>query len=172
MKRPLGDRILKVNHAGEHGAICIYSGQIAMARWTAPDVVGQLREFREHEQRHHAIFAAELERRGCRRCRSYMLCGFGGWFLGLATGMLGRKAIAATTAAVEEVVLRHLEQQIRDLGTSDPPAVEAIESIIDEEQAHHDHGAAQLNHGDAWQKILKPIVSSATETVIWLGMRL
>jgi demethoxyubiquinone hydroxylase (CLK1/Coq7/Cat5 family) len=30
-------RILKVNHAGEHGAIRIYRSQIAIARWRAPD---------------------------------------------------------------------------------------------------------------------------------------
>lgn len=30
-----GTRILKVNHAGENGAVHIYAGQIAMARWTA-----------------------------------------------------------------------------------------------------------------------------------------
>ncbi len=35
----LGDRIIKVDHAGEHGAICIYSGQIFMARLTARDLV-------------------------------------------------------------------------------------------------------------------------------------
>lgn len=59
----LGDRILKVNHAGEHGAISIYTGQILMARLTAPHLVGELVEFRSHEQRHRSIFGAELAAR-------------------------------------------------------------------------------------------------------------
>jgi len=35
----LGSRIIKVNHAGEHGAIYIYAGQILMARLTARSIV-------------------------------------------------------------------------------------------------------------------------------------
>src|SRR5687767_7795089 len=92
----LGDRIIKVNHAGEHGAISIYTGQIIMARLTAPKMVAELREFRSHEQRHRAIFGAELQRRGRPRCRSYWLCGIGGFVLGAVTGLLGSSAIAAT----------------------------------------------------------------------------
>ena len=42
----LGSRFIKVDHAGEHGAVCIYSGQIFMARLTAPHLVAELTEFR------------------------------------------------------------------------------------------------------------------------------
>ncbi|MBE1161505.1 demethoxyubiquinone hydroxylase family protein [Dyella acidiphila] len=101
----LGDRFIKVNHAGEHGAISIYSAQILMAQFTARDLIEQLAEFRSEEQKHRAIFLAELRRRGRPRCRSYWLCGAGGYLLGLITGLLGRNAIAATTVAVESVVL-------------------------------------------------------------------
>lgn len=82
----LGGRILKVDHAGEQGAVNIYRAQILMARWTAPSLVPELREFKSHEERHRALFWAELQRRGVRRCRSYWLCGIGGWMLGLLTG--------------------------------------------------------------------------------------
>jgi len=97
----LGDRIIKVNHAGEHGAINIYSGQILMARITAPSLLEQLVEFRSEEEKHRAIFLAESQRRGRPRYRSYWLCGIGGYLLGLITGLFGRRAIAATTVAVE-----------------------------------------------------------------------
>jgi ubiquinone biosynthesis monooxygenase Coq7 len=168
----LGDRIIKVNHAGEHGAICIYSGQIFMARLTARDLIGELSEFRSHELRHRLIFGSELQRRGRSRCRSYWFCGLGGYALGLLTGLLGRNAIAATTAAVEGVVLRHLEQQLTVLQGSDPAAVAAISAIVAEEQQHHEQSAARVQPGRIWSKILTPIVAASTETVIWLGMRL
>jgi demethoxyubiquinone hydroxylase (CLK1/Coq7/Cat5 family) len=32
-------RILRVNHAGEHGAVAIYSAQLAKVRRTHPDLV-------------------------------------------------------------------------------------------------------------------------------------
>lgn len=168
----LGDRIMKVNHAGEHGAISIYSGQILMARFTARDMVGELSEFRAHEQRHRAIFAAELHRRRRPGCRSYWLCGLGGYVLGLITGLLGRGAIAATTVAVESVVLRHLEQQLVLLSDSDPAAATAISAIVAEEQHHHDQSATRVQTDTLWTKVLTPIVSASTESVIWLGMRL
>lgn len=168
----LGGRILKVDHAGEHGAVNIYTGQIFVARWTAPDLVAELSEFLAHEKRHRAIFAAELERRGRRRCRSYFLCGLGGLVLGLVTGLLGRSAIAATTVAVERVVLRHLEEQVVTLRGNDPSAVEAISAIIDDERQHHDVSAARAKSGRFWPTVLTPVVSVATEFVIWTGMRL
>lgn len=168
----LGGRILKVNHAGEHGAINIYSGQIMMARLTARGMVEELVEFRLHEQRHRAIFGAELQRRGRRRCRSYWLCGVGGFVLGIVTGLCGRHAIAATTVAVERVVLRHLEHQVAVLGSRDPAAVAAIESIIQDEKLHHDQSASHVHADGLWYKVLSPIVAASTEAVIWLGMRL
>lgn len=119
-----------------------------------------------------AIFEAELEKRGRPRCRSYWLCGFGGLVLGLVTGLFGARAIAATTVAVERVVLRHLEHQLRALGDTDPEAVVAISSIIAEEQEHHDASALHARQGQFWSRILMPVVSVSTEAVIWLGMRL
>lgn len=169
--KDLGDRIIKVNHAGEHGAVNIYTGQIFMARLTARGMVGKLAEFRSHEERHRAIFGAELQRRGRPRCRSYWLCGFGGLVLGLLTGLLGASAIAATTVAVESVVLRHLQQQLAALHGNDPAAVAAITAIVLEEQQHHDHSAGHVQAGKFWPKLLMPIVSTSTEAVIWLGMR-
>lgn len=168
----LGGRIMKVNHAGENGAVCIYSAQILIARVTAPSLVPELREFRSHEVRHRQIFFDELSRRGMRRCRSYLLCGLGGYVLGLVTGALGRGAIAATTVAVERVVLRHLRHQLAVLEGVDACAVGAVRAIVDEEQDHHDRAQVHSRASRAWLAVLDPIVAASTEMVIWAGMRL
>ena len=166
------NRVLRVNHAGEHGAVNIYAGQIFVARLTAPSIVSELREFKSHEERHRARFWSELVRRGQPRCRSYALCGVGGFVLGLLTGMLGRRAIAATTVAVERVVLRHLARQIRVLNNRDAAATAAIASIVEEEQQHHDRSAVHSQAGGFWRAVLTPLVAISTELVIWTGMRL
>lgn len=168
----LGGRILKVDHAGEQGAVNIYRAQIFMARWTAPALVDELREFKSHEERHRALFWAELQRRGVRRCRSYWLCGIGGWVLGCMTGLLGRHAISATTVAVERVVLRHLKAQLHKLSGKDQAAVDVISQIVEEEQLHHDQSASHVRTDHVWMKVLGPVVAASTESVIWLGMRL
>jgi ubiquinone biosynthesis monooxygenase Coq7 len=164
-------RALKVNHAGENGAVNIYAGQIFFARITAPDMVAELAEFKSHEEGHRAIFWAELQRRNRPRCRSYWLCGLGGFILGLITGLFGGRAIAATTVAVERVVLRHLEHQLELLQGKDEAAVKAIDSIVAEERLHHDQSASHIAVGQFWPRVLSPIVSASTEAVIWVGMR-
>ena len=168
----LGSRILKVNHAGENGAIHIYAAQAFVARLTAPSLVAELLDFKAHEEGHRAIFWAELQARGRARCRSYLLCGLGGLVLGFVTGLLGRSAMAATTVAVERVVLRHLHEQIAVLRDTDPAATLAIRSILAEEQHHHDQSAAHIPASGFWLRVLQPVVSLSTEAVIWAGMKL
>ena len=168
----LGDRIIKVNHAGEHGAVNIYRAQLLASWWRKSDLKSELREFLEHERRHRAIFADELVRRGRRRCRSYWLWGVGGFALGIITGFCGRASIAATTAAVETVVLQHLETQMRVLISADPAAAAAIRSIFGDELAHRDRADLEARAGIFWPRVLRPAVTWATEAVIWLGMRL
>jgi ubiquinone biosynthesis monooxygenase Coq7 len=168
----LGDRVIKVDHAGEHGAICIYRAQRWIARWRAPDMVGELSDFLVHERRHRSLFGAELKRRGRRRCRSYHLCGLGGFVLGTVTGLLGRRAIAATTVAIETVVLRHMREQVAALSASDPVAAATLRDVIAEEQEHHDLSGRRLALPGPWPRVIAPVVKASTEAVIWLGMRL
>ena len=168
----IGDKIIKVNHAGEHGAVCIYSGQIFMARFTAAHLLQELHHFRADELKHRQIFADELKRRGQAHCKSYWLCALGGLVLGLMTGLFGTRAIAATTVAVERVVLRHLEQQISLLVLIDREATQAISCIVEEEKNHHDQSTLHLKTSRFWTRLLMIVVDRATELVIFLGMKL
>lgn len=88
------------------------------------------------------------------------------------TGLLGASAIAATTYAVESVVLQHLMEQRQQLEPIDPDAFDAVSRIVAEEQEHHDHGRDTMQAGAFWPPILTPFVRASTEAVIWLGMRL
>jgi 3-demethoxyubiquinol 3-hydroxylase len=168
----LSDRILKVNHAGENGAVNIYRGQSLIAQFFWPMLVSELQEFESHEYHHRALFEAEMNLRGTSRCKSFHLCAVGGYLLGMISALCGPSAIAATTVAVEQVVLSHLRLQITQLQSSDHLACMVIQKIIEDEQSHHDCAAAQLQQGAFWPKLFRPIVSVSTEAVIWLGMRL
>ncbi len=168
----LGDRVMKVDHAGEHGAVCIYRAQRWFARWRAPEMVEELDDFLAHERRHRALFGAELARRNRSRCRSYLWCGLGGFVLGAITGLAGSQAIATTTAAIERIVLHHLKEQLAALGGVDEDATRMIRNIIEDEQDHHRRSAARVVVSAFWPRILDPVVASSTEAVIWLGMRL
>jgi ubiquinone biosynthesis monooxygenase Coq7 len=132
--RTIGEVMIKVDHAGEHGAVSIYRAQRWVARWTAPSLLPEVDNFIAHEQRHREMFANELNRRGVRHCRSLHLCGLSGLALGFVTGLLGSRAIALTTEAVESVVLKHLEHQLAALSNADPAAAAVVRQIVSDEQ--------------------------------------
>src|SRR3974377_1800918 len=105
-------RILKVNHAGEYGAIRIYRAQLWLARHLYPDIVAFLQETLSHEIQHCAMFRNAMRLRNTGPCRAMILWGNGGFVLGLLTALLSRKAIWICTAAVEATVHRHMEEQL------------------------------------------------------------
>ncbi|NKC13790.1 MAG: demethoxyubiquinone hydroxylase family protein [Gammaproteobacteria bacterium] len=176
-ERPDGEigtagRILKVNHAGEFGAVNIYCAQILIGTIFRVRYTDTLKDFLAHEKKHLEIFRKELERRNVRRCRSYYLCGIGGYSLGFISGLLGRDSVLACTAAVETVVLRHLEEQIialKEIG--DAEAVKAVEAIVRDEMEHHQEGLRASTNCIFYKPFVK-IIKFCTESVIWLGMRL
>src|SRR5262245_40504941 len=112
-------RILKVNHAGEYGAIRIYGAQIGIASRLYPDVVPALAEMLRHEKQHCAKFFAAMPARGSRPCRIMSLWSLGGALLGLLTALAGRQSIWVCTAAVEAAVHRHLDDQLHFLSGRD-----------------------------------------------------
>lgn len=163
--RVLAD-ILRVDHAGEVGAIRIYGAQIALARWRAPDLVPVLIGAREDEMRHRNFFAGELDERGLVPC--YLL-GFwwtGGMMLGLITGLLGRDAILTCTEAVERTVHRHMDEQIGWLSSRDADLAAGIAEIRDQEVEHLD-GAR--NAGGRRPRWLDLIIAASTEALVWLS---
>lgn len=165
-------RIIKVNHAGEFGAVNIYRAQILVAYVTAPSIVSTLREFLSHEKRHLKIFQEVLTKRGIPRCRSYWFCGMGGYVLGVITALLGRPGIMACTAAVETVVTEHLVKQVDHLRNErDIEALNAVRAIVADELSHQETGIAE-GRSSILYKPVTIVVSWATSFVIWLGMKL
>ena len=161
-------RILKVNHAGEHGAIRIYRSQIAIARWRAPDVVAQLEEMLAHEVSHRARFAEAMPPRRARPCRMLFLWGIGGRLLGGGTALAGRNAIWACTAAVEEAVHRHLNDQLAFLSNRDQELYALIDSIKSEELSHLEHAEKNLtSHGPIVSMLRRSI--AVTEVLIFMS---
>src|SRR5262245_5737811 len=137
-------RILKVNHAGEYGAIRIYRAQAWVARWLYPDVVGFLEQTLQHEIRHYSLFQTAMQARGARPCRVMSLWGNGGLVLGFLTALMGRQGIWICTAAVEAAVHRHLDDQLEFLRRRDAELAGLIQSIQGEELSHLEHARARI----------------------------
>jgi len=162
-------RILKVNHAGEHGAIRIYRSQIAIARWRYPDVVQELEQMLAHEVSHRACFAEAMPSRHAKPCRLLFLWGIGGRLLGAGTALMGRNAIWACTAAVEEAVHRHLNDQLAFLSCRDQELYELIASIKAEELSHLQHAEERLTSHGPIVRMLRRSIEAVTEVLIFLS---
>ncbi|GEQ99502.1 2-nonaprenyl-3-methyl-6-methoxy-1,4-benzoquinol hydroxylase [Iodidimonas gelatinilytica] len=151
--RPLpGDRphdetveeMIRVDHAGEYGAARIYAGQLA--------VLGHhhrlsplIRHMEEQEARHLARFDAILTERQVRPSLLSPFWHVAGFALGAGTALMGERALMACTAAVEEVIEDHYEQQRTTLGESEPELAATIADFQAEEAEHREtaiaHGA-------------------------------
>ena len=165
------DHVLRVNHAGERGAICIYRAQIAVARWRAPECVGALMDMLAHERSHFRTFDLLLRQRGVRSCRALALWAVGGWSLGMFTALFGARAIWVCTAAIESTVNAHLEHQLAFL-KSDAEVFAAVQSIQADEQAHQNHATQQVGEPSGPYAMLWHLVTGATAFAIWLSTRL
>ena len=162
-------RIVRVNHAGEYGAIRIYRAQIAVARRLYPDIADDLGKMLDHEIQHCAIFSAAMPVRRSRPCRMISLWSTGGALLGFLTALTGRQGIWTCTAAVEAAVHRHLDDQIGFLLNRDPDLHDAIQDIRVEELSHLNHAEARLAAPALYHRALRALVSFLTDLMIWLS---
>ncbi|WIO73466.1 demethoxyubiquinone hydroxylase family protein [Porticoccaceae bacterium LTM1] len=147
------ERIIRVDHAGEFGAINIYRAQLAVSRVFYPDIAAKLEEMLEHEKEHFRIFDGILKRRNIRHCYALYFWAFGGAALGVLTALIGRNAIWVCTDSIETTVLHHLDWQLGFLAENDAEVHDAVLSIKVDEEKHQEFGQ---NNGVKFA-IYKPI---------------
>lgn len=162
-------RILKVNHAGENGAIQIYGAQISIAKIFYPEIVAKLTEMQGHEIGHHRLFAEAMLSRQAKPCRLLFLWSYGGWGLGFATALLGRKMIWTCTEAVESAVHDHLVDQLAFLATRDTELHDIIKSIQIEEDAHLHHAKKQRGKPNSISVGAVGFIKHLTDVLIWMS---
>jgi 3-demethoxyubiquinol 3-hydroxylase len=135
--------MIRVDHAGEYGAVRIYEGQLAVLRGRKGASVAAIEKMAKEEQRHLKTFDALVNARAVRPTALSPLWRVAGFALGAATALLGEKAAMACTAAVEETIDAHYASQIEKLD-GDPDLKATIAEFRAEEIAHKN---AALAHG-------------------------
>lgn len=132
--RELVERMIRVDHAGEYGAVRIYAGQLAvLGRGTKAEL---LRGMQEQEQQHLATFARLIVERRVRPTALLPLWHVAGFVLGAATAALGERAAMACTAAVEEAIDAHYAAQAARLDADEADLRDAIERARRDEAEH------------------------------------
>ncbi|MGD2131352.1 MAG: demethoxyubiquinone hydroxylase family protein [Maricaulaceae bacterium] len=157
--RPPGDglkrrveEMLRVDHAGEYGAVAIYRGQqavLARARKTR-GTARTLNEMEREEQRHLEAFDTLLNERQVRPTALAPVWNAAGFALGAATALLGERAAHACTEAVETVIEQHYQSQVDELEAAgeEPELAKTFAEFRAEELNHRDE-AVNLGAKDA-----------------------
>jgi len=134
------DEFIRVDHAGERGAIKIYEGQLlALNTFIKNDKLKKIiEEMKEHETEHCNYFENEIKKRGVKPTKFLPLWDLLGVGLGFGSTILGKKAAMLCTASVEEVIQEHYANQINQLGSDEKKLKDKIIKFREDELNHKD----------------------------------
>ena len=156
------EEFIRVDHAGERGAIKIYEGQLlALSTLVEDDELKKtIKNMKEHEEVHCSFFENEIKKRDIKPTKLLPLWDLIGLGLGFGSTILGKKAAMLCTASVEEVIDDHYKNQIDQIGPDEKKLKNKIIKFRKDEIYHKD---IAYNEG-ATKKGFYSIIDKAIKT--------
>ena len=155
------EEFIRVDHAGERGAIKIYEGQLLALKTLKQDeeLKRKIEEMKEHETEHYEYFDEEIKKRNIKPTKFLPVWDLLGITLGFGTAILGKKAAMLCTASVEEVIDGHYKNQTFQLGEDEKELKQKIKKFRQDELDHkdiaYDNGATKKGLFGVLDKIIK-----------------
>ena len=171
-REQLVERMVRVDHAGEYGAVRIYQGQLAVLGHSSTGPV--IRQMAAQEQEHLAAFDKLIVERRVRPTALMPLWHVAGFALGAGTALLGERAAMACTVAVEEVIDEHYAKQIEALADTgeEPELKRKLEEFRADEIEHRDTGLAHGAREAPGYEPLTAFIKAGSRLAIWLSERI
>ena len=155
------EEFIRVDHAGERGAVKIYEGQLLALNTVVKDenLKKIIEEMKIHEKEHCDFFEDEIKKRKITPTKFLPLWDLLGVGLGFGSTILGKKAAMLCTASVEEVIDKHYQQQIDQLGPEEKELKKKITKFRQDELHHkniaYEKGATKKGLYSIMDKIIK-----------------
>ncbi len=155
------EEFIRVDHAGERGAVKIYEGQLLALNTIVKneELKKKIEEMKVHETEHCQFFETEIKKRNIKPTKFLPLWDLLGVGLGFGSTLLGKKAAMLCTASVEEVIDKHYLDQINQLGPEEKELKKKITKFRDDELHHKDiayeEGATKKGVYSIMDKIIK-----------------
>ena len=132
------EEIIRVDHAGERGAIKIYEGQLLALKTIKQDndLKDKIEKMKEQEKEHLEYFEKEIQKRKIKPTYLLPVWDLMGVALGFGSALLGKKAAMLCTASVEEVIEDHYQSQLKKIGDDEKDLKEKIEKFKADEVEH------------------------------------
>ena len=155
------EEFIRVDHAGERGAVKIYEGQLLALNTIVKndDLKKTIEDMKKHETEHCEYFENEIKKRDIKPTKFLPLWDLLGVGLGFGSTLLGKKAAMLCTASVEEVIDKHYLDQINQLGPDEKELKKKISKFRQDELDHKDiayeEGATKKGIYSIMDKIIK-----------------
>ena len=155
------EEFIRVDHAGERGAIKIYEGQLLALNTFVKDesLKKVIEEMKVHEKEHCEFFENEIKKRKIKPTKLLPIWDLLGVSLGFGSTLLGKKAAMLCTASVEEVIDEHYLNQINQLGSNEKELKKKIIKFRQDEIHHkniaYEKGATKKGFYSILDKIIK-----------------
>ena len=152
---------IRVDHAGERGAVKIYEGQLLALNTIVKNenLKKTIEDMKQHEIEHCQFFEKEIRKRNIQPTKFLPLWDLLGVGLGFGSTLLGKKAAMLCTASVEEVIDKHYLDQINQLGPEEEELKKKITKFRQDELDHKDiayeEGATKKGFYAIMDKIIK-----------------
>jgi len=152
---------IRVDHAGERGAIKIYEGQLLALNTLIKDenLKKTIEEMKVHEKEHCDYFENEIKKRNIKPTKLLPLWDLLAVGLGFGSTILGKKAAMLCTASVEEVIDKHYLNQINQLESDEKKLKKTIEKFRLDELHHkniaYEKGANKKGLYSILDKVIK-----------------
>ncbi|MEO7027171.1 MAG: demethoxyubiquinone hydroxylase family protein [Caulobacteraceae bacterium] len=165
--------MLRVNHAGELGAVHIYRGQRAVMEAGGKSAMAEsLARMEAHEAAHLARMEMLLTERRARPTLLAPLWRIAGFALGAGTALIGESAAHACTEAVETVIEAHYGGQIAEIEGREPALAAELSGFRDEELAHREEARAAGARAAPGYPVLTAVIRAGCRAAIKLSERI
>ena len=162
------EKFIRVDHAGERGAIKIYEGQLLALNTIYKDnqLKETIEEMREHEREHCEYFENEIKKREIKPTKFLPLWDLLGVGLGFGTTLLGKKAAMLCTASVEEVIDKHYQDQINQIKDDEKELRDKIIKFREDELHHKDIAYEKGASKKGFYSILDKVIKTGSKIAI------
>jgi len=162
------EEFIRVDHAGERGAIKIYEGQLlALNTFVKDDNLKKtIQEMKDQEKEHCNYFENEIKIRNIKPTKLMPLWDLLSVGIGFGSTLLGKKAAMLCTASVEEVIDEHYKKQINQLKPDEKILKEKIKKFRLDELHHKDIAYEKGATKKGLYKILDKIIKTGSKVAI------
>ena len=168
------EEFIRVDHAGERGAIKIYDGQLLALNTLVKndEIKKKIEDMRMHEKEHCDYFEKEIKKRNIKPTKFLPLWDLLGISLGFGSTLIGKKAAMLCTASVEEVIDEHYQNQIDYLKNDEKELKSKIIKFREDEIHHKDIAYEEGATKEGFYSIMDKIIKTGSKIAIGISEKI